>query len=123
MQDVMTEYCSVYRRKDGLSKAITVIKSIMDRYEQVAIDNLGLRFNTELLEALELESLIGLAEAILLSAMAREESRGAHSREDFPHRDDENWLKHTLIQKTDDGPRLFYKPVAITKFEPKPRVY
>jgi len=123
MQDAMTEYCSVYRQKDGLSNTITVIKSIMDRYEEVSIDNRGLRFNTELLEALELESLLGLAEAILLSAMAREESRGAHSREDFPLRDDQNWLKHTLIQKTEDGSRLFYKPVTITKFEPKPRVY
>ena len=123
MQDIMTEYCSVYRQKEGLSNAIKVIKSIMDRYEEVAIDNHGLRFNTELLEALELESLLGLAEVILLSALAREESRGAHSREDFPLRDDQNWLKHTLIQKTEDGSRLFYKPVIITKFEPKPRVY
>ena len=89
----------------------------------MTIDNPGLRFNTELMEALELESLLGLAEAILLSAMAREESRGAHSREDFPQRDDQNWLKHTLIQKAEDGSRLFYKPVTITKFEPKPRVY
>jgi succinate dehydrogenase / fumarate reductase flavoprotein subunit len=123
MQEAMTAYCSVYRQKDGLSKAITIIQSIMDRYEQVTIDNLGLRFNTELLEALELESLLGLAEAILVSALAREESRGAHSREDFPQRDDQNWLKHTLIQKADEGIRLFYKPVTITKFEPKPRVY
>ena len=123
MQEAMTTYCSVYRQKDGLSKAITVIQSIMDRYEEVAIDNHGLRFNTELLEAIELDSLLGLAEAILLSALAREESRGAHSREDFPLRDDQNWLKHTLTQKNEDGSRLFYKPVSITKFEPKPRVY
>lgn len=123
MQEAMTAYCSVYRQKDGLYKALKVIRSIRDRYEDAAIDNRGLKFNTDLLEALEMESLLGLAETILLSAIAREESRGAHSREDFPLRDDENWLKHTLIQKTDNGPRLFYKPVTITKFEPKPRVY
>ncbi|MCK5724131.1 MAG: succinate dehydrogenase/fumarate reductase flavoprotein subunit, partial [Gammaproteobacteria bacterium] len=81
------------------------------------------RFNTDLLEALELESLLGLADVILASAIARKESRGAHFREDYPIRDDKNWLKHTLAQKTDNGPRLFYKPVTITKFEPKPRVY
>jgi succinate dehydrogenase / fumarate reductase flavoprotein subunit len=102
---------------------MTIIESIRDRYEEIAIDNQGLRFNTDLLEALELESLLGLAEVILVSAIARQESRGAHSREDYPLRDDQNWLKHTLVQKSDDGLRLFYKPVTITKHTPKPRVY
>ena len=123
MQNVMMEHCSVFRQDKGLSKALSVIKSLKDRYEGVAIDNRESRFNTDLLEALELESLLGLAEVILTSAIARKESRGAHFREDYPVRDDQNWLKHTLAQKTDDGPRLFHKPVTITKFEPKPRVY
>jgi succinate dehydrogenase / fumarate reductase flavoprotein subunit len=70
-----------------------------------------------------LESLLTLAHTILVSALAREESRGAHFREDFPERDDENWLKHTLVRETQAGPRLSYKPVTITRFEPKPRVY
>ncbi len=123
MQNVMMEHCSVFRQEEGLSKVLSVIKSLKDRYEGVAIDNRERRFNTDLLEALELESLLGLAHVILASAIARKESRGAHFREDYPIRDDKNWLKHTLAQKTDNGPRLFYKPVTITKFEPKPRVY
>ena len=123
MQNVMMEHCSVFRQEEGISKVLSVIKSLKDRYEGVAIDNRERRFNTDLLEALELESLLGLADVILASAIARKESRGAHFREDYPIRDDQNWLKHTLAQRTDNGPRLFYKPVTITKFEPKPRVY
>ena len=123
MQDAMTKHCSIFRQEDDLSKALSVIRSLVDRYEEVAIDNPGRRFNTDLLDALELGSLLSLAEVILVSAMARQESRGAHFREDYPQRDDQNWLKHTLAQRTDDGPRLFYKPVTIKQFEPKPRVY
>lgn len=123
MQNVMMEHCSVFRQEEGLSKVLSVIKSLKDRYEGVAIDNRERRFNTDLLEALELESLLGLADVILASAIARKESRGAHFREDYPIRDDQNWLKHTLAQRTGNGPRLFYKPVTITKFKPKPRVY
>jgi succinate dehydrogenase / fumarate reductase flavoprotein subunit len=123
MQAAMTEYCSVFRQEEDLSRAMTIIESTRDRYEEIAIDNQGLRFNTDLLEALEMESLLGLAEVILVSAMARQESRGAHFREDYPLRDDQNWLKHTLVQKSDDGLRLFYKPVTVTKHTPKPRVY
>ncbi|MGD2125600.1 MAG: succinate dehydrogenase flavoprotein subunit [Desulfobacteraceae bacterium] len=123
MQNVMTEYCSVFRHEKGINKALEIVANLKERYQRISVDNRGRRFNTDLLEALELESLLHLAETILVSALARQESRGAHSREDFPERDDENWLKHTLIQKTDDGPHLFYKPVSITRFEPKPRVY
>ena len=80
-------------------------------------------FNTDLMEAIELESLLNLAKGILMSAINREESRGAHFREDYPERDDEHWLRHTLIQKTENGERIFYKPVRISRFEPKPRTY
>jgi succinate dehydrogenase / fumarate reductase flavoprotein subunit len=123
MQQVMTEYCSVFRHQEGLSKALGVIQDLKAQYEGAAIGNPGQRFNTDLLEALELECLLGLSETILVSALARQESRGAHFREDYPERDDENWLKHTFVQKTDEGQRVFYRPVTITRFEPKPRVY
>jgi succinate dehydrogenase / fumarate reductase flavoprotein subunit len=123
MQKVMTEYCTVFRDGEGMATALQTIQDLKRRYEGVTVDNRGRRFNTDLLEALELESLLHLAEAILVAALAREESRGAHYREDFPERDDGQWLKHTLVQKTDNGPRLFYKPVTVTRFEPKPRVY
>ncbi len=123
MQATMSEYCSVFRDRKGLSTALSKIQELKRRYEDLSIGNKGRRFNMELLEAVELESLLNLAEIILISALAREESRGAHSREDYPERDDQNWLKHTLVQTSEQGPRLFYKPVSVTRFEPKPRVY
>jgi succinate dehydrogenase / fumarate reductase flavoprotein subunit len=123
MQETMTEFCSVFRQKQGLRQALEKIHELLDRYHNVTIDNRGTAFNTDLIEAIELESLLHLAEAILVSALGRKESRGAHSREDYQDRDDKNFLKHSLVKKTDKGPRLFYKPVTITRFEPKPRVY
>jgi len=123
MQRTMTEYCSVFRHREGLQKALDSVRSLIGRYGKVGVENKARRFNTDLLEALELESLLHLAEGIVVSALRREESRGAHSREDFPERNDETWLKHTLIQRSEEGPRVFYKPVTITRFEPKPRVY
>lgn len=123
MQETMTTYCSVFRQKKDLEKALSVIHSLMKRYEKVIIDDRRLSFNTDLMEAIELESLLNLSYVILVSAIAREESRGAHFREDYPERDDRSWLKHTLIRKTGGGYSLFYKPVTITRIEPKPRVY
>ena len=123
MQTVMTEHCTIFRDGEGMKKALETIRDLKGRYGRIVVDNRGSRFNTDLLETLELESLLHLAETIVVSALARQESRGAHYREDFPERDDKQWLRHTLVQKTDTGPRLFYKPVRVTRFEPKPRVY
>jgi succinate dehydrogenase / fumarate reductase flavoprotein subunit len=119
----MSRDVSVFRNKNGLSKALDDIGDLKKQYEQVKIDNKGERYNTDLIEALELESLLGLAEVMVASALAREESRGGHFREDYSERDDENWLKHTMAQKGEKGPVLSYKPVTITRFQPKPRVY
>lgn len=123
MQALMTDECSVFRTESGLNDAITRLGPLKERYNGCAIDNRGSSFNTDILEALELESLLGLAEIILASANDRRESRGAHFRQDYPERDDTNWLKHTLVQKTSQGARIFYKPVTITRFEPKARTY
>ncbi|MDQ7783530.1 MAG: succinate dehydrogenase flavoprotein subunit [Desulfomonilaceae bacterium] len=123
LQRVMTEECSVYRTESGLDDALGRLEGLRARYESVTVDSQGTSYNMDLLEAIELESLLGLGETILLSARNRVESRGAHSREDYPERDDENWLKHTLIRKTEKGSEIFYKPVAITRFEPKARTY
>ena len=123
LQEIMTSECSVFRDERTLTKALESIRSLEDRYRKVSIDYTGSRFNTDLIEALELEHLLGIAEATVSCALARTESRGAHWREDFPNRDDENWLKHTLVRKRDRGVSIAYKPVRITRFEPKPRAY
>jgi succinate dehydrogenase / fumarate reductase flavoprotein subunit len=123
LRRLMTYRCSVFRNEKDLKEAVSQLRELRKGYEQVSLDFKGRSFNTDLLEALELDSLLTLAETIVLSAMERKESRGAHYREDYPERDDENWLKHTLMQKTATGQRVFYKPVRITRFEPKARTY
>lgn len=123
LQQLMMEDCASFRHEEGLSQALDRIKDLKARYSEVAIDDHGTRFNADLLETLELECLLGLSEVMVRSARARQESRGAHFRDDYPERDDEKFLKHTLVQKTDQEPRIFYKPVTVTRFEPKPRTY
>jgi len=123
LQEVMSSECGVFRKDDTLTTALAAIRALEERYRDVKVDYTGNRYNTDLIDALELEHLLGLGEAIVSSALARTESRGAHSREDYPQRVDEQWLKHTLVQKTESGVSIAYKPVTITRFEPKPRAY
>lgn len=123
LQEIMSRDCAAFRTDEGLSEALSHVRDLQGRYREISLDNRGMRFNADLTDALELEALLGLAEAIVMSAKARQESRGAHFREDYPERDDTHWLKHTLIQKTNKEPRVFYKPVTLTRFEPKPRTY
>jgi len=123
LQEVMMAGCSVFRHEQGLKKTLEAVRELEQRARNISIDNLGNRFNTDLIDALELQNMLPLAEAIVASALNRTESRGAHSREDFPDRDDEHWLKHTLVQRTDSGLSITYQPVTITLFPPKPRAY
>ncbi len=124
MQKVMMDYVSVFRTGEDLQKALGKIRELKERYRQISIDDKGKRFNQDLMEAVELGNLLDIAEATTLSAINRTESRGAHYREDYPQRDDENWLKHTLIYRQEDGTYCFgYKPVVITKFQPAERKY
>ncbi|MBW2623300.1 MAG: FAD-binding protein, partial [Deltaproteobacteria bacterium] len=123
LQETMTHNCSVFRTEHGLRTALEEIHDLKARYEQVIVDDENDQYNTDLTETLEFGSLITLAEVIVASALNRTESRGAHSREDFPERDDDNWLKHTLARKTPAGPEYSYRPVIVTRFEPKPRMY
>jgi succinate dehydrogenase / fumarate reductase flavoprotein subunit len=123
LQVVMMDDIGVFREEAQMKAAVAKIQSLKERYQHVTLDDKGKKFNTELLEALELSYLLELADVTAESALARKESRGAHSREDYPDRDDENWLKHTLAYRTDKGIELKYKPVSITRFQPKPRTY
>ncbi len=123
LQDLMMNWCSVFRTEEGIRRALEEIKKIQQMYNEVALQDKTMKFNTELLETVELGHLITLSEAILQSALQRTESRGAHYREDFPQRDDENWLKHTFCYLSDTGIRFAYKPVVIKKFQPEERKY
>ncbi len=123
LADVMMDDVGVYRTAEGLQDAVGRVRALKERYRDVRIGDKGSVFNTDLLEARELGYLLDCAEVVAVSAEARRESRGAHAREDFPERDDTDWLKHTLAHRTDTGPELSYKPVTITTFQPKPRVY
>ncbi len=124
LQQSMMDNASVFRTGELLSKQVEVLKELMDRYMNIAIDDKGEVYNTELVEALELGYLLEVSEALVHSALNRTESRGAHAREDYPERDDRNWLKHTLAYKVEDGKVAFrYKPVVLGRFEPKARTY
>jgi len=123
LQGEMMEKASVFRDAGTLSAMREKLREIRERYSHVKLEDSGAKYNTELLEVLELGSLIDIAEVLVESALARQESRGAHFREDFPKRDDQNWLKHTLAYLGPKGIEFKYKPVTITKFEPKERKY
>ncbi|MGO8732222.1 MAG: succinate dehydrogenase flavoprotein subunit [Terriglobia bacterium] len=123
LQDEMMDKASVFREAKGLTAMREKLRELHERYRQVRVQDQSAGYNTELLEVIELGCLLDLAEVLVESALARQESRGAHFREDFPKRDDPNWLKHTLLYKGEKGIELKYKPVTITKFEPKERKY
>ncbi len=124
LQDTMMDYVGVFREEAGMRTAVEKVRELQERYAGIVVADKGRRFNTDLLEAWELRNLLDLAEVTAVSALNRTESRGAHSREDYPNRDDAEWLKHTLIEREESGElRISYKPVTITKFQPKERVY
>jgi succinate dehydrogenase / fumarate reductase flavoprotein subunit len=123
MQRVMTQLCSVFRDKNGLNQALNNIRGLQIKMAHVGVSCREKRFNYELEDVLELTNMLTLAEAIIYSALQREESRGAHYRNDFPERNDETWLKHTLVFRTAKGLEARYKPVVVTRFAPKARVY
>lgn len=116
---ILSQNLGIFRTKESLTKAQEQIRNLELQAERVFIQDRGKIFNTDLIQALELGSLIEVAETIVAGAIAREESRGAHYRSDFPQRDDTNWLKHTLAHKSPQGPRLSHTPVTITRFPPK----
>jgi succinate dehydrogenase / fumarate reductase flavoprotein subunit len=122
-QDCMTQYCGVFRTEELMREGLNQLKQLQQQYQQVYLDDKGTCWNTELIEALELRSLMVVGEIILTSALNRKESRGAHCREDYPQRDDANFLKHTMAFYSPAGIDLSYLSVTMTRFEPQERKY
>ncbi|MFN5970200.1 MAG: succinate dehydrogenase/fumarate reductase flavoprotein subunit [Microcystis sp.] len=122
-QDCMTQHCGVFRTEATMREGIKQIGELKRQYEQIYLDDRGDCWNTELIEAWELQSLMVVGEIILTSALNRQESRGAHSREDFPQRDDQNFLQHTLAYYSPSGIDIDYMPVVIQDFTPVERKY
>ncbi len=122
-QDCMTEYCGVFRTEDILQSGFEKLQEIQQKYTQIYLDDKGKCWNTEIIEALELQSVMVVGQMIMASAVNRRESRGAHCREDYPQRDDDNFLQHTVAYYSPSGIDIQYRPVTITMFEPKQRKY
>jgi len=128
LQETMDLNAQVYRTEATLKQALTDIAELKRRYRHISIQDKGVRYNTDLLEAIELGFLLDLAEVTVISALERKESRGGHAREDYPTRDDVNFMRHTMAYRIadaagDTGVRLDYKPVAMTRYEPMERKY
>lgn len=122
-QDCMTNHCGVFRTESNMVEGLEQLRQVQHQSNQIYLDDKGSVWNTEIVEALELQSLMTVGEVILASALNRKESRGAHCREDYPNRDDERFLKHTLAYHSVSGVDISDMPVAITQFEPKERKY
>ena len=123
MNETMETSAGIYRSEKSLKETCDKIKELKDRFANIVLEDKSLNFNTELTSALELEFMLDVAEAIAYSALKRTESRGSHQRSDFPERDDENFLKHSMAYQTNTKPRIDYKDVVITKWPPGERVY
>ncbi|HEY2697740.1 MAG TPA: succinate dehydrogenase flavoprotein subunit [Pseudonocardiaceae bacterium] len=127
LQNTMDNNASVYRTEETLKQALHDVQALKERYAHISVHDKGKRFNTDLLEAVELGFLLELAEILVTGAIARKESRGGHAREDYPTRDDVNFMRHTMAYKNGDGLtadiRLDYKPVVQTRYEPMERKY
>lgn len=123
LQDIMMHNVGVFRDADKLKVALNKVRELEERSKRIQLDDQGMHFNTDLSEAMELVNLLHFAELIVKGALQREESRGAQFRTDFPNRDDETWLKHTLAYKQDGQITFDFKPVVITKFQPQERKY
>lgn len=122
-QDCMTEHCGVFRTEEVMGEGLSRIQELKAKYSQIYVDDKAREWNQELMEALELQNIMVVGEIILTSAFHRQESRGAHSREDFPSRNDQQYLQHTLASYFPEGVKIDYMPVVVNMFEPKERKY
>jgi succinate dehydrogenase / fumarate reductase flavoprotein subunit len=123
LRETMDRNLGVYRNGQDLERAQVKIRELQERFRNIRMEDRGLAYNSNLVNALETENLLNLAEVMVTCAIERKESRGSHARRDFPDRDDENWLKHTLATFSPEGPQLSYSDVAITMWKPVERKY
>jgi succinate dehydrogenase / fumarate reductase flavoprotein subunit len=124
LAQTMHENFGVFRREDQMEQEGEIISSLRERYERVVVEDKGKVFNNDLTQALELGFLLELADCMIVAGLARKESRGAHARPgDYPDRDDENYMKHTLVSWVDDRPQLEWRDVTVTKWQPQERTY
>ena len=121
--ETMNQYVAVYRDQEGLEKAYEIVKRLQAESKDAYIDDKGTVFNQDVLGAIELGYMLDCAEATVVGAIERKESRGAQFRTDFPERNDEQWLKHIDISLNGDGPEISYSPVTMTQWEPEDRKY
>jgi len=123
MKEVMMEKCGVFRDEDNLKSCIATIQGLQERHTKGRVTDKGRLFNTELYEIIELGNMLKIAEIIATAALARKESRGGHYRTDFPKRDDQEFLKHSLVYQNEDSMEIKSKKVIVTKYQPKERTY
>jgi succinate dehydrogenase / fumarate reductase flavoprotein subunit len=123
LRTLMDKHAGVYRDGNSMKEGLTKISELKQRFRQITIQDKSRVYNTNLIQALESENMLELAEALLFAGLARQESRGAHARTDFPKREDERFLGHSMVYSTGGKPRLEYKPVTITNWKPVERKY
>jgi len=123
MQKAMEEGCGIFRDEAKMKESCRILRQLRERFPNIAIEDRGGVFNTQVIAALELDFMLDVAEAVAHSALERKESRGSHSRTDYPKRDDENFLKHTVAFRTPGGPKIQYRPVTISRWPPEERKY
>jgi fumarate reductase flavoprotein subunit len=123
MQNAMEKGVGIYRNQAEMKETCETLRKLRERFAHIGLADRDAVFNTELIAALELECMLDVAEAVAHSALAREESRGAHTRTDFPKRDDTRFLRHSMAYRTPTGPRIEYSPVTITRWPPEERKY
>ena len=123
LRKTMDRYVGVFRNGEGLAKALEEIRALKDSYKEIRVEDKGRVYNTDLISVLELGFMLDVAEVIVLGALERKESRGGHARTDYPKRNDDDFLVHTLAYYTENGPRLEYEPVRITHWKPVERKY
>jgi succinate dehydrogenase / fumarate reductase flavoprotein subunit len=124
LAETMHENFGVFRRENQMREQGELVEELRERYERVVVEDKGQVFNTDLTQALELDFLLELAACMVVAGLERKESRGAHARpHDYPDRDDENFMRHTVVTWVDGRPKLGWKPVTVTKWQPMERTY